>query len=423
MATSKKPRKPKASKAYVRAPAENPDTKKKPAWDAFDYIVANAERANQNPWIKKPDGQLVFAPDYQTLEQLLGVPLHFRASIRSGVPALALDVWLSYELRRAGFDKDTVWPRATHPRILPTAVAKLLRQLEKIKPSLADQLHDFVEQESSIKGVTSASASILGKLYLKQVDVIMSDWVTGPELLISTKRIDSSYAKNAPNRIEESYGDAKNLRLRHPLAALGFVFAARSDILSDKNRMTSEWLKDSISKLGREEDAYHATCFLLIDYPEELLVKEKPEDAQDDVEGDGIPEPGNQDDSEEDEDLDAVDSEPALPAAGDGAVVGGVGTTEDVKLIVGRLPTVKILLDEVPEQLSPARLLSTLIMRVLEASPVNMHVHARALRHAVSRRDVDDTPASALTAAPALTSAPCTCTRESGWQHASVRRR
>jgi hypothetical protein len=107
---------------------------------------------------------------------------------------------------------------------------------------------------TSISAVTSSSASILGKNYLKQVDVIITYWVTGPELLISTKRMDSSYGKNAPNRIEESYGDAKNLRLRHPLAALGFLFGLRSDIL-EKEPKTAEWLFDLLAKLGQAEAA------------------------------------------------------------------------------------------------------------------------------------------------------------------------
>ena len=37
----------------------------------------------------------------------------------------------------------------------------------------------------------------------------MSSWATGPELMVSTKRMDSSFGKNAANRVEESYGDAK----------------------------------------------------------------------------------------------------------------------------------------------------------------------------------------------------------------------
>src|SRR5665647_187087 len=141
------------------------------------------------------------------------------------VTTYRLDVWLSYELRRAGFDPDAAWPRPTQPRILPMPISHLLRELpRKDRESLILRL----SRSSAIPGVTSSSASILGKNYLKQVDVIMTDWQSGPELLISTKRMDSSYGKNAPNRIEESYGDAKNLRLRHPLAALGFVSGSLS---------------------------------------------------------------------------------------------------------------------------------------------------------------------------------------------------
>lgn len=53
-------------------------------------------------------------------------------------------------------------------------------------------------------GVTGADAKILGKAYEKQVDVVIAQWARGPELLISTKRMDSSFGKNALNRIEES---------------------------------------------------------------------------------------------------------------------------------------------------------------------------------------------------------------------------
>lgn len=38
----------------------------------------------------------------------------------------------------------------------------------------------------------------------------------------------SSYGKNLRNRFEEAYGDAKNIRGRFPLVALGFLFLVRS---------------------------------------------------------------------------------------------------------------------------------------------------------------------------------------------------
>lgn len=333
--------------------AIEPSSKSK-AWALFDHIVADAAPGGvlTNPWVIGVDGQLRFDPDFATLERLLGVPLHLKASTTSGVPALALDVWLSYELRRAGFVADKVWPRPVHPRILPAAAANLIKSLPG---ALRQQVADRVARMSSIPGVTSSSANILGKNYLKQVDVIMTDWVTGPELLISTKRMDSSYGKNAPNRIEESYGDAKNLRLRHPLAALGFAFGLRSDILQ-KEPKTAEWLFDLLAKLGQEDDAYHATCLVMMDYTDEEAVTDTATEQPA-----GILEPGLEPESSVEE------IAPVLPEA-------------SVAEIIAALPKVTILTDQIPAILSPSRFLTMMVTRVLAATPVNMHEEARARR-------------------------------------------
>lgn len=331
------------------------------AWALFDHVVANAapEGVHSNPWNLTASGELKFEPDYATLERLLGVPLHLRATTTSGVPALALDVWLSYELRRAGFSADQVWPRPVHPRILPAAAANLVQSLPG---ALRTQVSERIAKSASIRGVTSSSANILGKNYLKQVDVIMTDWVTGPELLISTKRMDSSYAKNAPNRVEESYGDAKNLRLRHPLAALGFAFGLRSDILL-KEPKTAEWLFDLLAKLGQEDDAYHATCLVLIEYADRVALP-----GPDLEEPAGILEPGLEDDVGE-----GV-MEPNLP-------------DDALKAVIASLPLVTILADQIPDILSPGRFLNQMVMRVLSATPVNMHESARKRRQDVLQQD------------------------------------
>ena len=165
------------------------------AWDLFDRIVADAPIRDVNPW----DANGHFGPDFDTLSRLLGVPLALNASSQSGVPALALDVWVAYELRRAGFHPDRVWPRASPPRVLPADVEALVASLPK---TLRHQVQSRLDKGLS-GGTTSASANLLGKNYLKQVDVVMSTWQTGPELMVSTKRMDSSVCKNAANRIEE----------------------------------------------------------------------------------------------------------------------------------------------------------------------------------------------------------------------------
>lgn len=331
------------------------------AWVIFDHIVDRAapDGLYSNPWVVGLDGQLCFEPDYATLELLLGVPLYLKAGTQSGVPALALDVWLSYELRRAGFHPDRVWPRPTNPRILPAAVAALMKWLPV---DLRVQVAERIAKKTSIPDVTSSSAAILGKNYLKQVDVIMTDWATGPELLVSTKRMDSSYGKNAPNRIEESYGDAKNLRLRHPLAALGFAFGLRSDILQ-KEPKTADWLFDLLAKLGQEDDAYHATCLVLMEYADDAAIAE----TASELPREGILEPGPE--PEEEAETVAI----SIPL-----------TTIDQ--ITERLPKVTILLSRTPAELLPSRFLAGMVTRVLNATPINMHEEARRRRYSAARR-------------------------------------
>jgi hypothetical protein len=332
------------------------------AWEIFDHIVEAAapDGEHSNPWVLGPDGQPFIQPDYETLAQLLGVPLHLKVGTQTGVPALALDVWLSYELRRAGFGTDQVWPRPTNPRVLPAPVSAFVKSLPT---AIRAKAQSHLTSYSSIPGVTSSSASILGKNYLKQVDVIITDWVTGPELLISTKRMDSSYGKNAPNRIEESYGDAKNLRLRHPLAALGFLFGLRSDIL-EKEPKTAEWLFDLLSKLGREDDAYHSTCLVLMEYSTDPVQPTVDEEEP----TEGILEPGPQPITD--------------PAEGEIAHLA----ESTVESIVKALPKVSILAERTPDDLSPARFLTSLVTRVLAATPVNMHEEARRRRASVLAR-------------------------------------
>lgn len=324
--------------------AQNKSLKSK-AWPLFDHIVAEAapNGEHSNPWRADEDGSCRFFPDYGVLRRLLGVPLHLNATTQSGIPALALDIWLSYELRRAGFNSDQVWPRPTHPRILPMPIANLLRSLPGSERS---KIEDRISRSSSITGVTSASASILGKNYVKQVDVIMTDWATGPELLISTKRMDSSFGKNAPNRIEESYGDAKNLRLRHPISALGFLFGLRSTILQQEPD-TAAWLLDQIGKLGREDDAYHSTCVVLIEYSDEAADLVEELDVRDDI--------------------DTLEHEPSSPDA----------DKSFIKNTVENLPCVSILTEKIPDQLDPARFIGKLVLHVLENTPINMHTEAR----------------------------------------------
>jgi hypothetical protein len=336
-------------------PAESAkESAKSLAWAIFDRIVADAAPAglHSNPWRRDSGERRVYTPDFGVLQRLLGVPLQLGADTNTGVPALALDVWLSYELRRAGFDGDAVWPRPTNPRIMPRSIASLLVELPRHERELVQRR---LFGKTAMKGVVGSSANILGKNYVKQVDVVMSDWDTGPELLVSTKRMDSSFGKNAANRVEESYGDVKNLRLRHPLAALGFVYGLRSTILTEEPNK-AEWLIDLLQKLGNEDDAYHAVALVMIDYDVEIVTA--PGVFEDDVDDDdplvaaGVTKP------QSDSDQGALDF-------------------EGVEAALAQLPEVTIRHDAVPDALQPSAFLAKMVHRVLDVTPVARHREAR----------------------------------------------
>lgn len=311
----------------------------------FDAIVAESPFRDVNPW--HTDG--TFSPDYPALRRLLAVPILLGAESRSGVPALALDVWVAYELRRAGLDPDAVWPRAEAPRVIDRDVLSFVKSIPK--SAGRNELMERLRTGASTGGVGSASANIAGKNYFKQVDVIMSSWQTGPELLISTKRMDSSFGKNAANRVEESYGDAKNLALRHPLAALGFMYSLRSTAYTEERRQF-DWIVDLLIKLGREDDAYDA-CALVV--PE--------------WEGDAPPDPVQEPDDAIlelfDVDIEDVSDAPA---------------PTDIRPQLAALPEVTLRTDLVPDELSPARFFARMLTIVLDNSNITQHEEARLRR-------------------------------------------
>ena len=220
--------------------------------------------------------------------------------------------------------------------------------IPKLPKALGIQLTELIEKGKA-KGTGTASANILGKNYVKQVDVGISSWDTGPELLISTKRMDSSFGKNAANRIEESYGDAKNLRLRHPQAGHGFFYGLRSTAFV-KEAAKAEWLLDLLIKLGQEDDAYDAVGLVV---PEWGGLEEELESDNDD----------DDDAGSHDED----DMAPEIP--------------EDlVERQLQQLPLVTLQSDKVPAELEPARFLSLLATKVIRNSPINFHKEARLRR-------------------------------------------
>lgn len=218
--------------------------------DRFDALVPREPFVN--PW--QPDG--TYVPDFKLLELLLGEAIGTEQS--SGIVAGATDVWAAEELRRAGFEADDVWPRRESPRVLPRDVR------EFVERGLTRKLRAEIEGRYNMPGARRAlpaEARVMGSAYLKQGDVVIASWATGVEVLISTKTMLSSYAKNLRNRFEEGYGDAKNLRGRHPLSALGFLFVVGADISNDELGFAVDMLR----KLRSEPAVYDCSCLLILD--------------------------------------------------------------------------------------------------------------------------------------------------------------
>ena len=220
--------------------------------DRFDRFIPREPFVS--PWQR--GGRYV--PDFELLEILLGEAVGSAQS--SGIVAGAADVWAAEELRRAGFQADDVWPRRRSPRVLPRDVR------EFVERGLTRSLRSQVEGRFNVsraRRALPAEARVMGSAYLKQGDVVIASWAAGVEVLISTKTMLSSYAKNLRNRFEEGYGDAKNLRGRHPLSALGFLFVAGNDISAQELAFAIDMLR----KLKSEPDVYDCCCLLLFTEP------------------------------------------------------------------------------------------------------------------------------------------------------------
>lgn len=236
----------------------------------------------------------------------------------SGIFPKGIDLWISHELRRAGFMDHEVWPRSERPRVLPREIALLIDTLPEHPrgwPREVNLKEEVRQRVSDIPSVSPTDAVILGRAYDKQVDVVISRWDRGPEVLISTKAQGMSFGKNLPNRFEEAVGDAANLTSRYPLAAVGFFFVQRATIRRDEPD-TWERAKDMMRKLRSDVPGlgYTATGLCLVDWDDSLPPADR---------------------------------------------------------------VVEIIVEPIPEDLRPGKFFASIIERVMSATPVTHHVEVR----------------------------------------------
>jgi len=223
-----------------------------------------------------------YVPDYKTLGELLAIPIAQGHAQRqqSGRVAKSLDAYIAYELRRAGFRETDVFPRARQPRVLTPELAPVEEAIDDLLRALADHEAETGRRlrpaslRSAITRLCRAmpklsETDVLGRFYKKQVDaVVLSDWLRGPDVLVSGKTMFSSYLNNKNNRYEEAIGEAHNLRDRYPLTAMGFVYLVRSNVFEGG---AFELLRDLLVRLRRPDGPFDATAMLVAEWENSTL--------------------------------------------------------------------------------------------------------------------------------------------------------
>lgn len=257
----------------------------------LDPILAAAGDTSRSPW---ENGRYV--PDMDLVRRLLSVPIAqgMADEQQTGRTARALDAWIAHELRRAGFPADAVWPRARRPRVLPPELASAELRVEQALQRL-DEFEERLNKyaaEVARRGMTRAAPSlrrvrpairrvgenlgssqtnVLGQHYTKQVDVLISSWQRGPDLMVSGKTQFSSYLNNKNNRYEEAIGEMTNLRARYPLASMGFAFVVRSNVFAEEGAFY--FLRNQLARLRKPDGVFDATMLLVADWGSDLVLK------------------------------------------------------------------------------------------------------------------------------------------------------
>lgn len=247
---------------------------------ALDGVLEGADiESSPWEWSDGPEGERMreYRPDYDLLHRLLAIPIEQGHTVKqqSGRLAKALDAYVAHELRRAGFPEAAVFPRARPPRVLAAEFAEVERRIAALEAALEDHEKEAgarlkpASVRQGILGLRKAlpgrtDAYVLGRFYPKQVDVAVSDWHRGPDVLVSGKSMLSSFGKNLKTRYEEAIGEAYNLRDRYPLAAMGYAYVVQGDVVGQKG--VFGLLSDLLVRLRRPDGPFDATMLLVAEW-------------------------------------------------------------------------------------------------------------------------------------------------------------
>jgi hypothetical protein len=237
-----------------------------PKDDRFADLYAAVGRLKPNPW--EQHGR--YAYDRDLLRRLIQVQVDSGKAdnAQTGGVAVAVDVWVACELRRAGIESDAVWPRPIQPRVVSQSLIKAVNRFSVARnPKQAEIQQRTINRLLEFAG--KGRTTIIGGQFNKEVDVVIADDDRGLELAVSTKAMTDSYGKNVSNRWEEASGDLLNIRRRFPLAAFGFGFIVTEPVLQEPTSF--DRVKDMLRKLttvvvGPEGSAYDSACLILTDW-------------------------------------------------------------------------------------------------------------------------------------------------------------
>jgi hypothetical protein len=207
--------------------------------------------------------------DRELLQDLIAVQLKAAGdgAANTGALAIAVDVWIATEFRRAGIEAGAVWPRTERPRILSQAFASAAARFKYARdPSVREIQEATVDQLAELSG--QSSTNILGGFFAKEIDVVIAEFDRGLELAVSTKTMTNSFGKNITNRFEEASGDLLNIRRRYPMATFGYVYLVTSNVFDEPHGW--ERIKDMCRKLkslapGDDRGSYDASCLIVLD--------------------------------------------------------------------------------------------------------------------------------------------------------------
>jgi hypothetical protein len=219
----------------------------------------------RSPW--SGVGSYVF--DRELLQDLIAVQLEAAGdgAANTGALAIAVDVWIATELRRAGIEPGAVWPRTERPRILSQAFASAADRFKYAKDASVREIQEAtVDQLAELSG--QSSTNVLGGFFAKEIDVVIAEYDRGLELAVSTKTMTNSFGKNITNRFEEASGDLLNIRRRYPMATFGYVYLVTSNVFDEPHGW--ERIKDMCRKLkslapGDDRGSYDASCLIVLD--------------------------------------------------------------------------------------------------------------------------------------------------------------